>query len=439
MITKILKNNNIISLLGNGIFAALGFASIFILARTYSKDIFGEWVLYLAAITFVEMLRLGITRTALVRFLAGAKTDEERQVLIGSSWVINIIITIIIIIIIYAAFFIFNNEIKQSGFWLFFIWYPILSVIILPFNTGMSILQSRSSFNKIIWLRLVSMGTFVTFITVNYFVLKYDIEKVVIAHLLSNILASIVAVLFKFAGIKYIVKASKKTIKTLYDFGKFSLGTLIGSNLLKSSDTFIIGIMMTKADVAIYSIPLKLIEVIEIPLRSFVDVALPKMSKASRDNNNTEVEKVFYKYSGILTILLIPVLAGLFIFAEELVWILGGDEYTITQAPVTIFRIFLIYGLFLSIDRFTGVTLDSINKPKSNLIKVIFMVSANIIGDILAIHFFDSIEAVAVVTIINVLTGVYVGIIFLKKHINIKFYLIPLKGIEILSSVILKK
>ena len=48
------------------------------------------------------------------------------------------------------------------------------------------------------------------------------------------------------------------------------------------------------------------------------------------------------------------------------------------------------------------------------------MVLINIIGDIIAIHYFNSLTAVAVVTIVTVTSGVFVGIAILKKELGIK-------------------
>jgi hypothetical protein len=50
------------------------------------------------------------------------------------------------------------------------------------------------------------------------------------------------------------------------------------------------------AAVALY-IPLKLTELQQIPLRSFVATAFPKMSKASLHNQIDEVKNLFYTYS----------------------------------------------------------------------------------------------------------------------------------------------
>ncbi len=422
------------SLSGNFIFAVLGFLSIFILARSFNKDLFGEWVMYITAVTFVEMVRFGLTRTAVVRFLAGALSDAEGNEIVGSGWVIQIVLTLVVIVLVYASYLLFPTAISESGFHLFFVWYPLMAVAVLPFNNSLTILQAKQKFDSIILLRLVSMGSFIVFITINYFVLKLDVVYIVYAHIGSNALASVFGIMMRWSGLATLFKAKKTRIVELLNFGKFSLGTLVGSNLLKSSDTILLGIMMTKADAAIYAIPIKLIEVLEIPLRSFIAVALPRMSRESRLGNNEEVKNIFYRYSGVLTLLFIPLMMLLYLFANELVDFLGGSEYNDLASPVNVFRIFLIYGMVLTIDRFTGVTLDCINKPRSNLIKVIFMALANIIGDILAILIFNTLEAVAVVTILNSLVGVLVGYYFLNKELTINFAQIPKKGWQFIKN-----
>jgi O-antigen/teichoic acid export membrane protein len=361
----------------------------------------------------------------MVRFLSGATSQEEGKNIIGSGWVIGLIITLIIALILYIVYFLISKKLDESGFKLFFLWYPILSFIMMPYNYSICYLQAFRKFGPMIFLRIINMGSFVIFLIISYLFLSVEIWVVVIVHLACNGLASLSGIILGWSGLDSIRYAKKSWIKEQINFGKFSVGTLIGSNLLKSSDKIILGIMMKSADVAFYFIPLKLIEIIEIPVRSFVQVALPRMSKASRQNDENEVRRVFYSYAGILSILIIPLLIVLFFFAEFLVILLGGQDYA---AAAGIFRIFLIYALFLPLDRFSGVTLDSINKPKYNLIKVIMMTLANIIGDIAVIYYFESLEAVALITVFNVLIGIIIGYYFLKREILISLFKIPVVG-----------
>ncbi|MEL6918577.1 MAG: oligosaccharide flippase family protein, partial [Bacteroidota bacterium] len=238
-----------------------------------------------------------------------------------------------------------------------------------------------------------------------------------------NLIASVWCTIKAWDGLFYLKHANKTTEKELINFGKFSMGTLIGSSLLKSADTLIIGMspVLGSIGIAMYAIPLKLTDLLGIPLRSFTMTAYPRMSKKCIDGDMDGVRKTFYAYSGAITLLFIPVAIFCLVFAEHLILILGGEAYK-EALPLltTVFRIFTVYTLLLPIDRFTGVLLDSINRPKLNLYKVIFMTLANIVIDIIAVFIFQSLVVVAIGTVFFTLLGIFLGFYFLRREIQIK-------------------
>lgn len=436
MIKRILnigKEKNIQSLAGNMITAAFGFLTFVVLTRSYEKEIFGEWILFLTGATFIEMFRFGITRTALIRFLSGADSVEQKK-LIGSNWMIGLYASVIIAAILWIVLYLFPDQVKQSGFYLFFKWYPVLSFLNLPFNNALTIQQAKQYFGQIFIVKTLNSALFFIGLVINLFWLKLDLLWVILFYLGVSALVSLITIFAGWDGLKYLRHADRKTNRLMLNFGKYTTLTLIGTNLLKSADTFILAISpLGTAAVALYSIPMKLTELLQIPLRSFVATAFPKMSKASIENNIKMVRYYFYSYSGAMTILFIPVAIFGYFFADFFVLILGGKEYLgidpLTGASTAaVFQVFALYGMLLPIDRMTGVGLDSINKPKKNFYKIIFMVSANIIGDLIAVFIFKSIMAVAVVTVIFTLLGVIIGYKYLDNELQLKQKLIWIEG-----------
>ena len=360
----------------------------------------------------------------------------------------------------------FPDDIRDSGFSLFFQWFPVLAIITIPFNNAQSVLQAKMRFDYILLLRIINVGGFMVFLIFNYFFTHYSLQTIVYAYLAVNILTSLVSSLTNWDGILQLFRASADTNKRILDFGKYSTGTLIGSNLLKSADTFIIGLspFLGTAGVALYSIPMKLTEIIEIPLRSYAMTAFPGMSKASIEGNNEQVRQIFYTNAGGMTFLLIPIMVISFIFADQFVYILGGPGYESTSS---IFRIFCIYGMLLPLDRFIGVALDSINLPKFNFYKVIYMTTANIIGDAVVVFAFlyvalsfsfttlltsgysplsiltlskqfttqTVLEGVAWVTILFTLIGILVGYFYLNQKLNIQLRKVFTGGIQFVSQL----
>jgi O-antigen/teichoic acid export membrane protein len=434
ILKKLLREDNFLSLTGNVVIALLGISGFAFLARSLPLEVFGEWVLFITGGSFVEMFRFGITNTGLIRFLSGA--DESSRVkLIGSNALIGLGATILIAIILMFCYTFFNSTISNSGYYLFFKWYPLLAFLNLPWNTALVVLQADRKYGQILIVKALNSGLFFLVILFNYFVVEMTLNNLVIALIIINGFTSFITIILGWDGTKYITKAKSETNRTLLNFGKYTTFTLIGTNLLRSADTLIISLSpMGSAAVALYSIPLKLTELQQIPLRSFVATAFPKMSRASLHNQIDEVKSVFYTYSGALTYLFIAISLVTFVFAEFFVIVISGHQYLKTD-PVTgfnvvdIVRVFSIYGLLLPIDRMTGVGLDSINKPKINAIKVFIMLLANVIGDFIAIFIFKSLLIVAVASIAFTLIGIWMGMYFLNKELSLTYKQIFSSGI----------
>lgn len=418
--------------------AALGLLGFLLLTRGLEKSLFGDWVLYTSLATFFDLLRFGLTSTALVRFASGG-SSEQKKAYLGTSFKIGLYAVLALAVLLWFILFLTDYfELRMNnGYYLFLQYYPILAILNLSWNNSVSYFQAGQNFKSILVIRLMNVGTFVLFLIVNHLFLRWGIMEILYAHLVCNLLPSILVFVKKWDGLLYIKRATKETLSEMLNFGKFSMGTLVGSSLLRSADTFIIGLspVLGSVGIAQYAIPLKLTDLLGIPLRSFTVTAFPKMSKLSLDGKINEFRDVFYSYSGAVTFLFIPVAIGGFIFAEPLVWILGGDQYK-DSIPLlaNIFRIFSVYSILLPLDRFTGVALDSINLPKMNFYKVVVMTSANIIGDLVAVFVFQSLQAVALVTVVFTLIGIFIGYYYLNREIKVNVLRVASGGVVFFKS-----
>ena len=437
---KIVREDNFLSLIGNLTIALFGFAGFALLTRSFPLDIFGQWVLFISSGAFIEMFRFGITNTAIIRYLAGVDKDDRLKY-IGSNGFIGLVATILISITLILCHLAFAAPIQRAGYELFFTWYPLLALINLPYNTALVIMQADQKFGKILLVKSINSVGFFLVLLMNFLFFKMTIVELAIIMIIINAITSGICMIAGWDGLRHIRKATRQTNKVLLDFGKYTTFTLIGTNLLRSADTLIISLSpLGTAAVALYSIPMKLTELQQIPLRSFVATAFPKMSKASIQGKIQEVKDIFYTYSGAISYLFVIISLFTFIFADLFVLILGGKQY-LGIDPITgfntanIVRIFSIYGFLLPIDRMTGVGLDSINKPQINFIKVLYMVIANVVGDLIAIFIFNSLSLVAVGSILFTILGIWVGFYYLSKELSLNYLQIFRKGIDFYKGI----
>ena len=155
--------------------------------------------------------------------------------------------------------------------------------------------------------------------------------------------------------------------------------------------------------VATFAIPMKALDLMEIPLRGFVMTAFRRLSQLHNTGQKEAFKKLLFSNISKLTLLCIPVAAAMLIAPDLIIRILGGDSY---EESYTLLRVLSIPLILLPLDKFFGASLDSIGKPRINAIKVWIMVIANVACDFLAIWLFDSLLLVAVVTIVNIVAGI---------------------------------
>ncbi|MFY8189417.1 MAG: oligosaccharide flippase family protein [Bacteroidia bacterium] len=347
---QIIKSKSFISLLGSGLGALLGVINFAILARVLDIEIFGPYLIFLAIYGIFETLRIGMVMNALVRNLAQCKTIEDEQEVIGSTQFITLFLTFIYIVVITLLYFVFKYFGFFTEYLFFFKWFVLIAVISAPNNYVSWYLNAKLKIASMSTIRILNQLVFIGLIC---FYVKADgsIYSVIISYTFSHLVVSIMAVILGWSGLQYLLKYTLLKITEVFHFVKFSMGTLLGSNLLRRTDTFIIGSsFLGSAGVAVYNVPSRLLEIIVMPLRSFAN-----------------------------------------------------------------------YMAILPLDKFSGVLLDTINRPNFNFSKVMIQLAVNVEGDYIGIAIFGNLKSVAFISTATFLAGMAFGYYQPNKHMGIKF------------------
>lgn len=402
------------SLAGNGSMALLSVITYSVLYRLLPENDMGNWIFFQTVFALLDAIRTGFLQTAFIKFYSGA--DEERKAAVaGSTWYIAFIITLILAIPDVPALFTLNN-INDKGVLFFLQWYGITLLLTCPFNVSFWVLQAEERFDRILILRIINQGSFIICLAGLYYYKNINLQSIIYSFLGCSLFTSFIPLYFGWSSIKVIRKRTSGSIRQLIRFGRYSVGTYLCSTVFKYSDSIIIKFMIGPAALAVYNLAQRLLEIIEIPIRSFLATAMPSMSIAFNKKDNHTVIYIMKKYTGALTILLIPIILSMLLSADVIVNIIGGHKYIDTEAA-NVFRIFMLSAILFPLDRFTGITLDIIHKPQLNFIKIILSLIINIATDILAIKIFGNIYGVASASVITILFGVGFGYITLNKYL----------------------
>jgi O-antigen/teichoic acid export membrane protein len=413
-IFKKLLNKHTLALASNAVMPVMGMVTVSLLARNLTTADFGNWILFLIAYSIANFSRSGFLQTALIKFCAGANNERALNV-IGSVWVLAFTMAAALGVICFTAYIVYHGDPATV---IIIKWFSIIFLCTVPSSVALWILSSQERFDRAFILQFVGQGSFLITVLVLILAKLTSFENVIYAYCFAATCTSLFSLFSGWSKIRAMGYKSWICIKEVASFGKYSVGTSISSYLLRGSDTFIIKFMFIDPSVVgIYYLPQRLMEVIEIPLRSFVATAMPAMSAAIQNNDKQYMTHIMKKHIGILTILLIPVTIVAFIGADLIIEIIGGQNF-IHTAAANVFRIFMCFAILLPIDRFFGITLDILNKPEKNMTKVFIMLIVNVAGDFLGIYILHNIYGVAIASIFTFLIGIIYGYWQLKQNLN---------------------
>lgn len=426
MIKKLLgqlRNKHFLSLAGNAIMSVLGMVTVAILCRKISVAAFGTWVFFQGTLMFIDTFRSGFLTTAFIKFYAGA-TQERADNVVGSTWYVATAITVILTMV-NIPFFFFLGSINDEGLKLFIRWFGVSFLVMLPYFLATCVAQGDQRFDRLLYLRFMNQGIFIAAVFVLGLLDQLSLPMVLYAYLLSFVVPSIWVLLNNWSRVSLFKKWSWATVKELYNFGKFSVGTTLSANLFRVSDTWIINFMLGADVLAIYNIGQRPMELVEIPLRSFAATGMPELSAAYNSGSKQDVITAMKKYAGMLTIILIPFGIVAVLLANVGIGIIGGSEYwgTVTGAQAAnVFRLFMTFALLYPADRFMALTLDVIHRPQVNFVKVLAMLAANIIFDFVGIAIFKNVYGVALASLAPTLVGVTIGYWALNRYMKFSFF-----------------
>ncbi|NRB62911.1 MAG: oligosaccharide flippase family protein [Saprospiraceae bacterium] len=430
---RLQQSDNFYSLAGNLIYSSVSIITFLLMVRLLDKEIYGRWVIYVTAVTLINMFRHGLTGTPAIRLISMHNGTKKRAG-IAASYQLSILTNFVIALLFIPCYFLFGDSFPNSYYIPVLLFYPLLALSCIPYNQAEVLCQGEVNFKRLLVIK--GLNIVFVFVGITLYIFSTDqpkFEDIALVHILMNALCGFVIMLKKWDAWHVIWYWDLKTIKSTLNFGWFSTASYIGSNLLRSSDTFIMSMsaVMGANAIAIYAIPLKFVELIEIPLRSFTTTAFPKLSQAYH-KGHSEFNILLSNYLVGTAYLILPILLFILAFTNPLLVFIGGEEYADSRdLQRTLVNIMCFYILMLPFDRFSGVALFALDKPKLNFWKIWLMLFANVVFDCIAVFVFSSLPMVAVATLLFTALGVGIGWWYIYRESAFSFSLLLQSAKEI--------
>ncbi len=416
-------------------FAVFGcaFLVFLILVRVFDTDVFGTWVLYQTFMTFAEMARMGFIQNGVVKFMT--ERPHEKPDLLASVTLLNLGMGIFLWLIFWGLSFPLS-ALYQSPLLIDLAQHYGFVVISWGFLRLVEyVLMAEQNFRMIFWLHCTNGVLYVALIAGA--VLTDFLHHPVMVIWAQSLAAVAAITLIGWQTKRYFQwgKIKRALLLELAKYGRYTMGTSLGSTLLQRLDVLMLGFFTGPGGVALYNIGTKLTNYLEIPLRALSIYIFPQLAETHKRTQGAHTAHMYEQTVGIALFLVVIPTIFLFVFSEWTINLIAGPAY-VDAAPVL--RIFLLLSLIKPWGRIGGVTMDAIGKPRLNFRLVWISLGLNLGWNLLFIPWLGVVGA-AIATVLSMTITTLLGQFALRRHLPFSFFaplqLLPTMIKQVLSQL----
>jgi O-antigen/teichoic acid export membrane protein len=335
-----LASNFSIQLLGKGLSVLVGLASVAILTRVLGATAFGE---YTTATTFLQMFGVvvdfGLTLTMIV-MISESGVDEERMV--GNFFGLRLI----------------------SGFLLFSLapltvlalpWGPVVQQAVFIgafayFLMGgatmlVGIFQKHESMWRAALAELLNRAVLLGMIVLFAFI-SPGVVEMMIASVVANLIWLYAMIRFAKPFVRVAPKFDWATWKTILSRSWPIAISIVFNLLYLKGDILFLAYFREQAEVGIYGVAYRIIDVLTVVPVMFMGLILPSLVAAWSNKDQKTFDKRVKQTFNLFMMAVIPIIIGAQATATELTTLIAGEEF-VQAGPVLALLILALLGVFL--------------------------------------------------------------------------------------------
>jgi O-antigen/teichoic acid export membrane protein len=372
------------SLLNRISIAFFAMLSVFFMAHSISKEDMGVWALFLSVVSVLELVRNGFIRNPFITHVVSAE-PKDRNEFTASSLALHCWLALITIV------FLVIGARPLATLWkvpvledLFYI-YALRSVVLIPSLHFEYLQQAQLEFRGVFINNALRAGLFACYNGAGYFMhLQNDkfhpgLVELGWAYLITAAISVIMVypIVSKLPFEVFPRNYTKKTMVELTKFGKYTLGTVISSMVMRSTDSWMIGGSKYGAEgVGSYNPALRFANLVEVPTLAISSLVFPQVSGKMKERGAEGVKDIYIKSVSVILAIMLPLILPLYLFAEFFVRFMFGNDY---MEAVPILQVTIFYTLIIPFNRQFGTVMDALKTPKINFYLLVMMVFLNAI------------------------------------------------------------
>ena len=319
--------------LTRGLTGIINFLAIALYTRALSTSDYGEYALIVATAGFINVFLFQWIRLVILRFLPKYEKAGKGSLLLGTLFTTYFIILFAVALI---STFIFLTKITSP--------HLILSVILLIisqsiFEIILELLRS-SLYSRIYGILSVSKATIS--LSIGLFLIKTGFRSfgVVIGLILGSFLPIIILYVFlkkqkRLLPIKHLCNFNYSLLKEVLSYGLPLTATLLLSFIMNQSDRLLLGWMVGKSEVGVYSVAYDLTQQTIIMLMMVVNLAAyPLCIRALENGGIKQAQEQVRDNAVALFLIAFPATAGMVALSGSISSSVLGKDFSLRATDI---------------------------------------------------------------------------------------------------------
>lgn len=398
--------------------AIVGFAffNVLFMVRILSKEEIGVWVLYTSVTSIFEMMRAGFIKNPFISYYVSAKNEEQTSELVTSSVTLHLLLSVVTSLLFVIIAFPLSSFWNAPGLRELFHLYAIQNLLLVPYFHFEYLQTARLQFAGIFLCGVIRQGIPSVYILIHFVTGSHlSLVEIAVVQMLAVCLGTIAGYTYVHDFIKIQFRYFHKQSAKLFHFGKYTFGTNISSMFLRSTDSWMLGRLLSTGAVAIYNPALKLANIFEVPTNAVSNFIFPQVAQKMKNSGKSGVNDIYVKSVSLMLALTIPIVLPLFLFSEFFVVTIFGPAYI---ESADILKVTVLYSLIVPFNRQFGTIMDALQKPKLNFYTLVVMSILNVIFNFFFLKWFGIIGS-AYGTLLSFLVIFIFNQFVLYKHFHI--------------------
>lgn len=406
-----------------------------VLARWLGAADLGLYQMTFTIYGFAALIGMLGIPSALIKFVAEYKEDEERLHQVTSCGLVNSMILGLILSI--ALFFlapslaaVFSMPELEKLLKILAIIFPFASL----YQAQIGVLNGLRRMKQFATL-MGGQSVLMCFFTVAFVILGFGVEGAISGLVLLIIVACLLGFFLLKEYIGFNPRNHVHNTKKILPFGVQALGINSLSTIHTQTDIILIGYVLTAVDVGYYSVAVAIAGLfLSIPM-AVQRITYPATSEYWAKNNHSALNKMIDKSMKYCACILLPLALVFWFFGKEIVVLIFGQEFIYAVMPLQILLIARVIrgSTFVSI----GGSLTGVGRPDLSLKIRSISVSINVGLNVLFIPIFGIVGAAIATTTSSILeTMLFLAMIIKTLTVKIDFrWFIRAMGIAFIALI----